>query len=65
MKKSINIIGVFLLTFISGYAQDLKSRPNIIICVADDAAHMGKKYAWVKTPAFDRVATEGIRFSNA
>jgi len=26
---------------------------------------MGKNYTWVNTPAFDRVAAEGIRFSNA
>lgn len=39
--------------------------PNILICIADDAAHMGKEFAWVNTPAFDRVAAEGILFSNA
>ena len=39
--------------------------PNILICIADDAGHMGKNVSWVNTPAFDRVATEGIRFSNA
>ncbi len=65
MKKSIKILIVLLLIFTSGYAQDLKSAPNILICIADDASHMGKEYAWIKTPAFDRVATEGILFSNA
>lgn len=39
--------------------------PNILICIADDAGHMGKGYPWLETPAFDRVAAAGIRFSNA
>ncbi|MEJ7827010.1 MAG: sulfatase [Segetibacter sp.] len=43
-------------------------RPNILICVADDASLKyisvyGSK--WVKTPAFDRIAKEGLLFSNA
>jgi len=36
--------------------------PNILICIADDAGHMGKNYPWVNTPTFDRVASEGIFF---
>ena len=44
------------------------SRPNILFCIADDAswAHMGAYgCSWVKTPGFDRVAREGILFTNA
>jgi arylsulfatase A-like enzyme len=40
-------------------------KPNILICIADDAGHMGKEYSWVNTPAFDRVAAAGVRFANA
>ncbi len=45
-----------------------KSPPNILFAIADDASfpHMsayGTK--WVKTPAFDRVAREGLLFMNA
>jgi len=43
-------------------------RPNILFCIADDAswAHWGAYgCSWVKTPAFDRVAREGLLFSNA
>ncbi|MBN1480654.1 heparan N-sulfatase [candidate division KSB1 bacterium] len=43
-----------------------KSRPNILFAIADDAtwSHMGENYNdWVRTPAFDRVAREGILFS--
>ena len=43
--------------------------PNILFCIADDASHLFlKSYSgveWVETPAFDRVAAEGILFSNA
>ncbi|MFO1446667.1 MAG: sulfatase [Opitutaceae bacterium] len=44
------------------------SRPNILIAVADDwsfphASAYG--LAWVRTPAFDRVAREGVLFLNA
>ncbi len=45
-----------------------KQRPNILFCIADDQsyAHTGANGCkWVKTPAFDRVAREGILFSNA
>ncbi len=41
--------------------------PNILFCIADDASypHMGAYGCdWVKTPAFDRVASQGILFQN-
>ncbi|MCB1121154.1 MAG: sulfatase, partial [Verrucomicrobiae bacterium] len=43
------------------------SRPNILFCIADDAGmHFGAYGCpWVDTPAFDRVAREGILFQNA
>lgn len=43
-------------------------RPNILFCIADDASypHMGAYGCdWVKTPAFDRVAREGLLFTRA
>ena len=43
-------------------------RPNILFCIADDAswAHMGAYgCSWVRTPGFDRVAREGVLFTNA
>lgn len=40
-------------------------RPNILFAIADDASHMGAYgHEWVDTPAFDRVAREGILFEN-
>ena len=45
-----------------------EERPNILFCIMDDAswAHMGAYgCTWVDTPAFDRLADEGILFHNA
>ncbi len=41
--------------------------PNILLCVADDAGmHMGVYGCnWVDTPGFDRVAAEGVLFTQA
>lgn len=44
------------------------TRPNILLCIADDAGFpFMSAYGtpFVNTPAFDRVAREGIRFDNA
>lgn len=39
---------------------------NILFCIADDAGHMSAYGTpWVNTPAFDRVAREGVLFENA
>jgi len=56
-----NIAGLFA-------AQSLKGRPNILFCLADDwswpyASIAGDKV--VKTPTFDRVARQGVLFTNA
>ena len=50
------------------WSQKRDTRPNILFAIADDwsfghAGAYGCK--WVKTPAFDRVAREGILFSRA
>jgi len=44
------------------------ARPHILFCIADDAswAHMGAYgCSWVRTLGFDRVAREGVLFTNA
>ncbi len=45
----------------------MDKRPNILFCLADDAGmHFGAYgCTWVKTPAFDRVAGEGLLFQQA
>ncbi|MEA3212587.1 MAG: N-sulfoglucosamine sulfohydrolase [Chthoniobacter sp.] len=42
-------------------------RPNILFAIADDWGKHAGAYGtpWVKTPAFDRVAREGLLFNNA
>ena len=44
------------------------ARPNILFCIADDASwpYCGAYGCpWVETPAFDRVARQGLLFDNA
>ena len=65
---SLKIQLVSFIFFVTNYGCDQKiskSRPNILICIADDVSHMGKGYSWIKTPAFDRVSDEGLIFLNA
>ncbi|MGA9638790.1 sulfatase family protein [Flavobacterium sp.] len=56
------------LSQLSTAQEKIAKRPNILFAVADDA---GWKHfsaygcKWVKTPAFDRVAKDGILFNNA
>jgi arylsulfatase A-like enzyme len=42
-------------------------RPNILFCIADDWGLHAGAYGtrWLKTPGFDRVAREGVLFTNA
>src|SRR6186997_1768994 len=49
-------------------ARAADSRPNILLCIADDASwhHFGANGdSVVRTPNFDRVAREGVNFKNA
>lgn len=61
---------LFLLTLLAGCRQQRETlqRPNILFAIADDASwkHFGAYGCdWVKTPAFDRVASKGILFTRA
>jgi len=43
-------------------------QPNILFCIADDAGtnHMGAyNCKWINTPSFDKVAKQGLLFTNA
>jgi hypothetical protein len=49
-------------------AWSAESRPNILLAIADDWSreHAGAYgCTWVRTPAFDRVAREGVLFNHA
>lgn len=54
-----------VLSFVGASADD---RPNILFCISDDQsyAHTGANGdPVIKTPGFDRIAREGLRFVNA
>ncbi len=45
---------------------NLSKRPNILFAIADDASHMSAYgHEFLHTPAFDRVAKDGVRFNNS
>ena len=47
--------------------QKPKQRPNILFAISDDQSWLHTSFAgsdWVRTPAFDRIATNGIYFTN-
>ena len=61
---------IFLLLFASCGEEETQdpARPNILFAIADDASFpfMGAYgTTWVNTPAFDRVAREGLLFNRA
>jgi len=57
---------VLFLGAIGALAADAKP-PNILFAIADDWGRHASAYGtrWVKTPAFDRVAREGLLFTRA
>ncbi len=61
-----------LLSSLAASAASLQAqrrRPNVLFCIADDWGwpHAGAYGAgdWIRTPAFDRIAREGVLFGNA
>lgn len=66
---SLLILGLIASSLIScSQSKGEQKRPNILFAIMDDAtySHMGAYgCSWVKTPTFDRVANQGILFSNA
>ncbi len=60
------VSAVFLLSPTPGLAAD-RERPNILFAIADDWSLHAGAYGtpWIDTPAFDRVAREGLLFNQA
>ena len=69
MKRNIILSIIYLLlSSISLLSKKTVDRPNILFAIADDWSfgHAGAYGCeWIKTPAFDRVAREGILFNRA
>ncbi len=67
MRKAIILF--FIIPVISAYKfiNKPEKQPNILYIVADDAGLDMSAYGrkWVNTPAFDRIAKDGILFKNA
>jgi len=64
----LSITALALTRFLVSEAGNTKStRPNILFCLADDATYYhfsANGSRWVNTPVFDKVAKQGILFSN-
>ncbi|XOV91709.1 MAG: sulfatase [Bacteroidota bacterium] len=61
----ILFLSVTLLTF--GCKEPEKKRPNILFAISDDQSFGSTSFGgstFIKTPAFDKVASEGIYFTN-
>lgn len=67
--KSILTVLLIVATALSCSAKEKeKQKPNILFCIADDASmNSFGAYGcdWIKTPAVDKLAKEGITFTNA
>ncbi|MEX0884639.1 MAG: sulfatase [Cyclobacteriaceae bacterium] len=72
MKNALKIIAVFFVLLISGCSPDKEEEevdptPNILFVISDDQSYFHTSFAgskFVNTPAFDRVAREGVYFTN-
>lgn len=67
MRSSFSVLLCTSLLTPAALSAREATRPNFLICVADDATYehwsaMGCK--WVSTPAFDYVAGEGVLYTN-
>ena len=74
MKPSILLCGAFWIMVTSpvpaqpGHPEEFQKRPNIILIVADDHARQAVSAydsTLIRTPSIDRIAEEGLLFSNA
>ena len=62
------LVAIACIGLIPALAHAAENRPNILFCISDDQsyAHTGANGdPVIKTPAFDRVANEGLRFVHA
>jgi N-sulfoglucosamine sulfohydrolase len=64
-----NVLGIFLISSSACVSTSKEVKPvNILFCISDDQSFPhASAYGctWVNTPAFDRVASEGLLFTNA
>ena len=66
MKPLMGLFSLGIAAVGCGESAKEVTKPNILFCIMDDASmHMGAYgYKWVNTPAFDKVAENGLLFTN-
>ena len=69
MRKNLYcLVSLAVISFFSCNTPNKDCRPNILFVIADDQSFSHTSFSgskWVQTPAFDRVAREGLYFTNA
>ena len=65
--KHLFLVGTGVMSISTTMAKSNAERPNILFCIADDASYhyfgaAGCK--WVKTPNYDKLAQQGLFFTN-
>ena len=68
MLRRRDLFALGAATAIAGCSQDAAPRPNILFAISDDQsfAHTGAAGdPVVRTPVFDRISAEGVRFEHA
>lgn len=67
MRGTIKTLAGVSALAVAVSCSEKKQAPNILFCIADDASfeHWGAMGCdWVNTPAFDRVASDGVLYTN-
>ncbi len=66
MKRTLLLLTT-LLAALAAHSPAATAPPNILFAIADDWGAHASAYGtpWIKTPAFDRVAREGLLFNRA
>jgi N-sulfoglucosamine sulfohydrolase len=65
-RMTQTLVAIAALCIIGSNTSLAQTRPNILFCISDDQSysHTGANGdPVVKTPAFDRIAREGLRFT--
>lgn len=66
--RRLGVVWIFVLVAWRAFAAPVSpTPPNILVAIADDWSPHAGAYGtrWVKTPAFDRIAREGLLFTRA
>lgn len=70
VSATIAMVAASLTLAIQPNQADAQHRPNVVVIVADDLGYgdvkcFGQSRCQIETPSFDRIAQQGVRFSNA